>query len=148
MFGNQLEYPSLPKKALLVTSPTEKGDSMGALEFWLQIVRDKEAEKNAEWKNPRVASLPSELLQVYVFDLTDAAEQALIQPRDDIQEQHLGPNDGGASAQLIRPATLERHSFLMLKSLPACNKRRLAVLLDAANCTLHAGSHFMIVCYN
>jgi len=70
-------------------------------------VHDKEAEKNAEWKNPRFASLPSELLQVYVFDSTEEAEQALIQARDDIQEQPLGPNDGGASPQLICLATLE-----------------------------------------
>ena len=66
-------------------------------------MRDKEA----EWKYPRFASLPSELLQVYVFDSTEEAEQALIQARDDIQEQRLGPNDGGASVQLIRLAILE-----------------------------------------
>lgn len=35
VFGNQLEYPPLPEKALLVTGPTEKGDSMALLEFWL-----------------------------------------------------------------------------------------------------------------
>jgi len=42
-----------------------------------------------------------------VFDSTEEAGQALIQARDDIQEQHLGPNDGGSSAQLTRLATLE-----------------------------------------
>ena len=98
---------ALPEKALMVVGPTEKGDSMATLDIWCQIVRDKGVDRNETWKNPRFATLPSNSKLFFIFDTTVEAEEALIQVRRVIQEQFLGPQDAGASAILIHPATLQ-----------------------------------------
>jgi len=45
---------TLTEKALMVVRPTEKGDSIAELDIWCHIVRDKEVERNKNWKTPRL----------------------------------------------------------------------------------------------
>jgi len=91
----------------MVVGPTEKGDSMATLDIWCQIVRDKGVDRNKTWKTPRFATFPGNSKLIFIFYTTVEAEEALNQTRRVIQEQFLGPQDAGASAIFIHPATLQ-----------------------------------------